>query len=63
MVPINKALKTTYKNQVFRYGGRKIRAFVPHPTVFYIFTIKSKNATKIKKNGHIQQNFYYQSPT
>ena len=43
MVPINSALKTTQKNQVFEYGGQKHWAFIPHPTVigakiFYLHT-------------------------
>ena len=33
MMPFNSALKTTQKNQVFKYGGQKHYAFVPHPTV------------------------------
>ena len=33
MVPFNSALKTTSKNQVFKYRGQKHWTFVPHPTV------------------------------
>ena len=33
MAPLNSALKTTQENQVFKYGGQKHWAFVPHPTV------------------------------
>ena len=33
MVPFNSALKTTQKNQIFKYGGQKHWAIVPNPTV------------------------------